>query len=107
MVEDNEIGSLDERWNGLEGWTSNHNMEIHLQHYTRGNNLWFDEWQDVMNLQKSGLMKEMNIFKKFKTELIFSIKFFILKILISKGNNIQRIIPRCFTILNSNNEMTA
>ena len=24
-LKDNEIGSLDERWNWLEGWTSNHN----------------------------------------------------------------------------------
>ena len=30
-LNDNEIGSLDERWNWLEGWTSNHNDENLLQ----------------------------------------------------------------------------
>ena len=44
---DEEIGSLDERWNWLEGWTSNHNDEKPFAvHYTRGGP-WFDEWQDV------------------------------------------------------------
>ncbi len=46
-LEDNEIGSLDERWNWLEGWTSNHNSNSpYAVHYTRGGP-WFDEWQDV------------------------------------------------------------
>ena len=46
-LEDNEIGSLDERWNWLEGWTSNHNNKRPFAvHYTRGGP-WFDEWQDV------------------------------------------------------------
>ena len=46
-LEDNEIGSLDERWNWLEGWTSNHNdKKPYAVHYTRGGP-WFDEWQDV------------------------------------------------------------
>ena len=46
-LEDNEIGSLDERWNWLEGWTSNHNDNNPFAvHYTRGGP-WFDEWQDV------------------------------------------------------------
>jgi len=46
-LEDNEIGSLDERWNWLEGWTSNHNdKKPFAVHYTRGGP-WFDEWQDV------------------------------------------------------------
>jgi len=46
-LEDNEIGSLDERWNWLEGWTSNHNNEKPFAvHYTRGGP-WFEEWQDV------------------------------------------------------------
>ena len=46
-LEDNEIGSLDERWNWLEGWTSNHNNKKPFAvHYTRGGP-WFDEWQDV------------------------------------------------------------
>jgi len=46
-LEDDEIGSLDERWNWLEGWTSNHNdKKPYAVHYTRGGP-WFDEWQDV------------------------------------------------------------
>jgi len=46
-LEDNEIGSLDERWNWLEGWTSTHNdKKPYAVHYTRGGP-WFDEWQDV------------------------------------------------------------
>jgi len=46
-LEDNEIGSLDERWNWLEGWTSNHNNKKPFAvHYTRGGP-WFQEWQDV------------------------------------------------------------
>ena len=46
-LEDNEIGSLDERWNWLEGWTSNHNHNKPFAvHYTRGGP-WFSEWQDV------------------------------------------------------------
>ncbi len=46
-LKDDEIGSLDERWNWLEGWTSNHNNENPFAvHFTRGGP-WFDEWQDV------------------------------------------------------------
>ena len=46
-LEDKEIGSLDERWNWLEGWTSNHNNNSpYAVHYTRGGP-WFEEWQDV------------------------------------------------------------
>ncbi len=46
-LQDNEIGSLDERWNWLEGWTSQHNNQTPFAvHYTRGGP-WFDEWQDV------------------------------------------------------------
>ena len=46
-LKDHEIGSLDERWNWLEGWTSNHNSKKPFAvHYTRGGP-WFDEWQDV------------------------------------------------------------
>ena len=42
-----EIGSLDERWNWLEGWTSGHNNQKPFAvHYTRGGP-WFSEWQDV------------------------------------------------------------
>ena len=46
-LKDSEIGSLDERWNWLEGWTSKHNNKKPFAvHYTRGGP-WFDEWQDV------------------------------------------------------------
>ena len=46
-LQDSEIGSLDERWNWLEGWTSNHNDQKPFSvHYTRGGP-WFNEWQDV------------------------------------------------------------
>tara|TARA_B100001123_G_scaffold343839_1_gene390575 strand:- start:1188 stop:1898 length:711 start_codon:yes stop_codon:yes gene_type:complete len=46
-LKDNEIGSLDERWNWLEGWTSKNNKnKPYAVHYTRGGP-WFDEWQDV------------------------------------------------------------
>ena len=44
---DEEIGDLDERWNWLEGWTSNHNKKKPFAvHYTRGGP-WFSEWGDV------------------------------------------------------------
>ena len=46
-LKDYEIGSLDERWNWLEGWTSKHNNKKPFAvHYTRGGP-WFEEWQDV------------------------------------------------------------
>jgi len=46
-LQDSEIGSLDERWNWLEGWTSQHNNKHPFAvHFTRGGP-WFDEWQDV------------------------------------------------------------
>tara|TARA_B100000579_G_scaffold230441_1_gene188820 strand:+ start:3678 stop:4379 length:702 start_codon:yes stop_codon:yes gene_type:complete len=46
-LDDEEIGSLDERWNWLEGWTSQHNNNKPFAvHYTRGGP-WFEEWQDV------------------------------------------------------------
>ena len=46
-LKDNEIGSLDERWNWLEGWTSkNNNSRPFAVHFTRGGP-WFEEWQDV------------------------------------------------------------
>ncbi|MDC0226622.1 glycosyltransferase [Alphaproteobacteria bacterium] len=46
-LKDDEIGSLDERWNWLEGWTSkNNDKKPYAVHYTRGGP-WFDEWQDV------------------------------------------------------------
>ena len=46
-LKDNEIGSLDERWNWLEGWTSKQNNQTPFAvHYTRGGP-WFQEWEDV------------------------------------------------------------
>lgn len=46
-LKDSEIGSLDERWNWLEGWTSKHNNKKPFAvHFTRGGP-WFEEWQDV------------------------------------------------------------
>ena len=46
-LQDSEIGALDERWNWLEGWTSQHNnSKPFAVHYTRGGP-WFNEWQDV------------------------------------------------------------
>tara|TARA_B100000676_G_C18008679_1_gene805306 strand:- start:328 stop:1029 length:702 start_codon:yes stop_codon:yes gene_type:complete len=44
---DNEIGSLDERWNWLEGWSSKNNKnEPYAVHFTRGGP-WFTEWNNV------------------------------------------------------------
>ena len=63
-LKDEEIGSLDERWNWLEGWTSNHNSTSPFAvHYTRGGP-WFDEWQDV-EFAKDWI-KEMNIYLEKK-----------------------------------------
>ena len=46
-LNDDEIGSLDERWNWLEGWTSQNNkLSPFAVHFTRGGP-WFEEWQDV------------------------------------------------------------
>ena len=46
-LNDDEIGSLDERWNWLEGWTSKNNkLSPFAVHFTRGGP-WFEEWQDV------------------------------------------------------------
>ena len=64
-LKDQEIGSLDERWNWLEGWTSNHNKnQPFAVHFTRGGP-WFSEWQDVEYAKE--WIKERNeyISKKF------------------------------------------
>ena len=46
-LKDSEIGSLDERWNWLEGWTPLKNDNLpYAVHFTRGGP-WFAEWQDV------------------------------------------------------------
>ncbi|PPR48009.1 MAG: hypothetical protein CFH19_00098 [Alphaproteobacteria bacterium MarineAlpha5_Bin9] len=51
-LDDSEIGSLDEKWNWLEGWTSQHNKgKPYAVHYTRGGP-WFTEWQDVEYAQE-------------------------------------------------------
>ena len=65
-LEDNEIGSLDERWNWLEGWTSNHNQSSPFAvHYTRGGP-WFKEWQDV-EFAKEWIEEHKSGQTKFKT----------------------------------------
>ena len=64
-LKDSEIGSLDERWNWLEGWTSNHNNNKPFAvHYTRGGP-WFDEWQDVEFANEWFLERDEYISKKF------------------------------------------
>ena len=66
-LDDNEIGSLDERWNWLEGWTSNHNNgNPFAVHYTRGGP-WFQEWQDVEFAKE--WISERNIYLKNKFKI--------------------------------------
>ena len=63
---DSEIGSLDERWNWLEGWTSNHNNnQPFAVHYTRGGP-WFTEWQDVEFAKEWINERDEYLSKKFK-----------------------------------------
>ena len=65
-LEDNDIGSLDERWNWLEGWTSQHNDKAPFAvHYTRGGP-WFDEWQDVEFANEWLGERDEYLSKKFK-----------------------------------------
>ena len=67
-LNDQEIGSLDERWNWLEGWTSNHNNnQPFAVHFTRGGP-WFSEWQDVEYAKE--WIKERNEYISKKFELI-------------------------------------
>ena len=64
-LKDEEIGSLDERWNWLEGWTSKHNStEPYAIHYTRGGP-WFTEWQDVEYADLWNKEKDDYLSKKF------------------------------------------
>tara|TARA_B110000438_G_scaffold147387_1_gene141942 strand:+ start:376 stop:1080 length:705 start_codon:yes stop_codon:yes gene_type:complete len=64
-LDDSEIGSLDERWNWLEGWTSNHNkLEPFAVHFTRGGP-WFDEWQDVEFAKEWNRERDKYLLKKF------------------------------------------
>ena len=61
------IGSLDERWNWLEGWTSNHNKQTPFAvHYTRGGP-WFNEWQDVEFASEWIEERDFYLSKKFDT----------------------------------------
>ena len=65
-LDDSEIGLLDERWNWLEGWTSNHNdLKPFAVHYTRGGP-WFNEWQDVEFAKEWLHERDKYIKNKFK-----------------------------------------
>ena len=65
-LKDDEIGSLDERWNWLEGWTSQHNKNNpYAVHFTRGGP-WFDEWQDVEFAKEWITERDKYLNKKFK-----------------------------------------
>ena len=64
-LQDNEIGSLDERWNWLEGWTSNYNnQDPYAVHFTRGGP-WFDEWKDVEFALEWCKERDLYLEKKF------------------------------------------
>ena len=64
-LDDSEIGSLDERWNWLEGWTSNHNKsEPFAVHFTRGGP-WFEEWQNVEFAKEWNRERDKYLLKKF------------------------------------------
>ena len=66
-LKDNEIGSIDERWNWLEGWTSkNNNTKPYAVHFTRGGP-WFDEWKDVEFSKEWNSEKEKYLNKKFNS----------------------------------------
>ena len=64
-LQDSEIGSLDERWNWLEGWTSNYNnQDPYAVHFTRGGP-WFDEWKDVEFALEWCKERDLYLEKKF------------------------------------------
>jgi lipopolysaccharide biosynthesis glycosyltransferase len=66
---DNEIGSLDERWNWLEGWTSKHNqLKPYAVHYTRGGP-WFSEWQDVEFANEWTVERDEYLSRKFNLDI--------------------------------------
>ena len=66
---DEEIGSLDEKWNWLEGWTSNHNnSKPSAVHFTRGGP-WFPEWQDVEYADDWKLERDEYLSKKFSLDI--------------------------------------
>jgi len=63
--QDDEIGGLDEKWNWLEGWTSNHNnSKPSAVHFTRGGP-WFLEWQDVEFAEQWNNERDEYLSKKF------------------------------------------
>ena len=65
-LKDDEIGALDERWNWLEGWTSNHTFNKPFAvHFTRGGP-WFEEWQDVEFAKEWLNERDLYLEKKFK-----------------------------------------
>jgi len=65
-LNDDEIGSLDERWNWLEGWTSkNNNSSPFAVHFTRGGP-WFEEWQDVEYAKEWLEERDKYLNQKFK-----------------------------------------
>tara|TARA_B100000989_G_scaffold196241_1_gene148210 strand:- start:2850 stop:3548 length:699 start_codon:yes stop_codon:yes gene_type:complete len=62
---DKEIGSLDERWNWLEGWTSKNNKNKPFAiHYTRGGP-WFKQWENVEFAEDWILERDDYLKKKF------------------------------------------
>ena len=64
-LKDEEIGSIDERWNWLEGWTSIHNSNSpYAVHFTRGGP-WFNEWQDVEFAKEWINERDKYLLKKF------------------------------------------
>ena len=66
-LKNDEIGSIDERWNWLEGWTSkNNNTKPYAVHFTRGGP-WFDEWKDVEFSKEWQSEKEKYLNKKFNS----------------------------------------
>ena len=66
---DEEIGSLDERWNWLEGWTSNNNTSSPFAvHYTRGGP-WFSEWQDVEFAEEWNRERDEYLAQKFSLNI--------------------------------------
>ncbi len=65
-LKDDEIGSLDERWNWLEGWTSGHNQsKPYAVHYTRGGP-WFSKCQDVEFAKEWISERDYYLANKFK-----------------------------------------
>ena len=64
-LDDSEIGSIDERWNWLEGWTSKHNKSKPFAvHFTRGGP-WFDDWRGVDFANEWNSERDKYLSKKF------------------------------------------